>query len=336
MTHKEQADRRNAIKKYRAEGHTLRETAETFGISTGYCNIVCHEYLEYQADKKSLRNTEMRAYKAQGHTMAEVADKFGISKATAQKVCKGIAKQIARPQEYKNQYTNGEFNREANAIKYIEERTPWFEYAGEFTGLDGYVNLKCKKCGTIIRKSFVTVKHGCAECAECKKAETRRKAEKRKKEQEAEAEYRKWFRLSNLKAEQLSMQTCDECGRLFVPQRKGTKYCSYRCANRLKNTKKSDKRREKLQAVYDEDISLEETYKRDKGVCWICGCKCDWDDYVVDEEGNYIIGNRYPTRDHVIPLAKGGRHNWSNIRLACRLCNSKKSDSLIPLCPKEA
>jgi hypothetical protein len=46
-----------------------------------------------------------------------------------------------------------------------------FEYAGNFTGIDGYVDLKCKKCGTILRKSFVCVKHGKAKCEECKHKE---------------------------------------------------------------------------------------------------------------------------------------------------------------------
>lgn len=30
--------------------------------------------------------------------------------------------------------------------------------------------------------------------------------------------------------------------------------------------------------------------------------------------------------DHVVPLAKGGLHNWSNLAPACRACNKAKSD----------
>ena len=29
--------------------------------------------------------------------------------------------------------------------------------------------------------------------------------------------------------------------------------------------------------------------------------------------------------DHVIPLSKGGLHDWSNIVLSCRTCNARKS-----------
>ncbi|MEW1551403.1 HNH endonuclease [Streptomyces tsukubensis] len=31
--------------------------------------------------------------------------------------------------------------------------------------------------------------------------------------------------------------------------------------------------------------------------------------------------------DHVIPLAKGGLHEWSNLAPACRECNRSKSDT---------
>ena len=79
-------------------------------------------------------------------------------------------------QIYRNQYTNGSFDRIANAIRYINERTPNFEYAGNFTGVDGYVDLKCKTCGTVMRKSFVTVKHGATRCDEC--AKRKREADK--------------------------------------------------------------------------------------------------------------------------------------------------------------
>jgi 5-methylcytosine-specific restriction endonuclease McrA len=32
------------------------------------------------------------------------------------------------------------------------------------------------------------------------------------------------------------------------------------------------------------------------------------------------------TRDHVIPLSKGGKDRWSNVVTACRQCNTRKGN----------
>jgi 5-methylcytosine-specific restriction endonuclease McrA len=36
------------------------------------------------------------------------------------------------------------------------------------------------------------------------------------------------------------------------------------------------------------------------------------------------------TLDHVLPLSKGGRTEWTNIVTACSPCNSRKGNSLVP------
>jgi 5-methylcytosine-specific restriction endonuclease McrA len=35
------------------------------------------------------------------------------------------------------------------------------------------------------------------------------------------------------------------------------------------------------------------------------------------------------TRDHVFPLAKGGKNTWSNVVTSCSTCNNKKADKLL-------
>ena len=41
-------------------------------------------------------------------------------------------------------------------------------------------------------------------------------------------------------------------------------------------------------------------------------------------------GNKFKdaslTRDHIIPISKGGRDRWSNVVTACRHCNTRKGD----------
>ncbi|MEZ4870747.1 MAG: HNH endonuclease [Bdellovibrionales bacterium] len=61
----------------------------------------------------------------------------------------------------------------------------------------------------------------------------------------------------------------------------------------------------------------ENIYLRDKYNCQYCG-----------EEFSY----RSLTLDHVVPLSRGGHHNWENVVTACGPCNNKKADKT----PKEA
>jgi len=41
----------------------------------------------------------------------------------------------------------------------------------------------------------------------------------------------------------------------------------------------------------------------------------------------FIAGNMYPSIDHVVPLSRGGLHEWGNVKLAHRICNSIKKDN---------
>lgn len=78
----------------------------------------------------------------------------------------------------------------------------------------------------------------------------------------------------------------------------------------------------------DKDITLDKLYIRDKGVCSLCGGKCDYRDCKVNENGHFITGSLYPSIDHTIPLSKGGTHTWDNVRLAHFRCNSIKGNKI--------
>jgi hypothetical protein len=47
-------------------------------------------------------------------------------------------------------------------------------------------------------------------------------------------------------------------------------------------------------------------------------------------------GQRFPirelSRDHIIPVSRGGKNTWNNVVTACRSCNTRKSDAT----PEEA
>lgn len=55
-------------------------------------------------------------------------------------------------------------------------------------------------------------------------------------------------------------------------------------------------------------------FARDKHMCLYCG------DYLYDCE---------LTRDHVVPVSRGGTDTWENVVTACRTCNHFKADKLI-------
>lgn len=231
----------------------------------------------------------------------------------------------------KTNYRGGAHGRglnEQTAIEWIALKAPWFEYVGDYKGIDAPVKVKCKTCGSILVRSMVTIRAGQAKCSVCRsrRIEANRiaKAEEREKEKERRERERKQKK-EQKEAERLSrLHPCVVCGRIT-----SNKYCcSAECSNKRSNRIKEVKRRAKLlNALIDEDITLEELYKRDSGICYICGKKCDWN----DRTGN-ICGNKYPSVDHVIPLSKGGLHEWSNVKLAHRICNSRKSDNIAPPC----
>lgn len=49
-------------------------------------------------------------------------------------------------------------------------------------------------------------------------------------------------------------------------------------------------------------------------LCWIC---------------HELIGKGQGTRDHVVPLSRGGTNEWSNLRPAHRRCNSGRGNGMM-------
>lgn len=58
-------------------------------------------------------------------------------------------------------------------------------------------------------------------------------------------------------------------------------------------------------------LTNRELFLRDANLCMYCG-------------GNYH--ESYLTRDHVLPISKGGTDRWSNVVTACRTCNTRKGN----------
>lgn len=111
---------------------------------------------------------------------------------------------------------------------------------------------------------------------------------------------------------------CEECGAFFVAENSKQVCCSEKCSKRRENRNK-DKR------IYrngepDTSITLTKLYIRDDGTCQLCGRHLTFN--------GVPNGKYYPSIDHIVPLSKGGKHEWLNVQLACRKCNTIKSDTI--------
>ena len=83
---------------------------------------------------------------------------------------------------------------------------------------------------------------------------------------------------------------------------------------------KAQRRRARLREAFVEDVNPFIVLERDNWECHLCGGSID-PSLKSPERMSWSI-------DHVIPLAKGGTHEYSNCKAAHRVCNSRKGASL--------
>lgn len=112
------------------------------------------------------------------------------------------------------------------------------------------------------------------------------------------------------------IKCCEICNKQFIANDTRQKFCCAKCKNKYNNRRK-DKRIYK-NGKPDLSISLTRLYMRDMGICQLCGKHINFDCNSNSKD--------YPSIDHIKPIAKGGLHSWNNVQLACRGCNSAKSD----------
>lgn len=127
-----------------------------------------------------------------------------------------------------------------------------------------------------------------------------------------------YIKYMQLKKRVENIKYCKYCNTVFESQGKSNVYCSDECARKADNY--SGQHRLERNGKPDRTISLVKVYERDKGICQLCGDKIYFN---LDPNDN-----KYPSIDHIVPLAKGGLHSWDNVQLACRICNTLKSDHI--------
>ena len=235
-------------------------------------------------------------------------------------ICQICGKEFTgRKKKYCSQDCSDEARRIRNRERWREANPGW----------DNGANKVCEWCGkefTVPARNAHIARFCSDECRD------RDKGHMSWEEHLEELEQQRQERLEKLEEEreqQLSNLKCVECGSIFKGTSLHQKICSHECRRVRRNKQQrlnKDKRINDDNNI-DKDISLETLYERDKGICYICGGKCDFNDnYGVN--GYFTAGLNYPSIDHIIPLARGGMHAWDNVKLAHHHCNSTKSDIL--------
>lgn len=221
---------------------------------------------------------------------------------------------------------------ERTASQRIKEKTGGLlEYVSGYTVKEKPVRVRCTVCGGEFERTYhnLTTK-GYVTCPCCIERERDRAKQKTIKEQECKrlarrrkAQEREAERARRSEAWQnRPYHECAVCGTLT----QNPKYCCADCRRKANNSTHEHKRRARIESqMVDKDITLEGLFRRDNGICAICGKRCNYEDYTVRANA-FIAGDWYPSIDHIKPISKGGVHSWSNIQLAHRRCNTMKSD----------
>ena len=331
------------IRSYAEQGMTRQQIAESVGLSYNRVTDICREHGINPVRKKRCvkpgqkrgprkRTKEIIQLRESGMKLKDIASAVGCTKDSVSSALRsyGLTKEQKLSEEY--------------VAKIVLDCG--FEYVSGFVASKKNITVMCKECCNTFERQFhifheASKGQRACDCPVCRKKK-RNQTEKRRAEA-AKHRKEKAEHDARIKAEQqaikkadlisrqmearLAIHVCKNCGNEYCIGSSGydsTSYCSEKCAKRWANRIKNDRRIRRMKSrVHDNDITLEKLFSRDKGVCYLCGKPCDWSDVV---DGN--ASDRYPSIDHVVPISKGGTHTWSNVKLACRRCNTEKSNNL--------
>lgn len=180
------------------------------------------------------------------------------------------------------------------------------EYVSGYEKRGSYVTLRCKECGAVFNRRNDADMFACPQCSSVKRELTK----------ERKNLLHKLRVIANTKPYE---HTCSICGQLYMSVYDSSMYCN-KCKRELHN-RDHVHRAKKRGAYYEHGITLHRLIKRDGNICQICGKPCD-----ITDKRYGTCGPLYPSIDHVVAIANGGGHTWSNVQLAHMFCNSVKGD----------
>lgn len=263
-----------------------------------YCSKKCKDIV-FRTNHGIPCNANVEPYKKTCIICGKNFDTFRKTRVTCSSECA----------QKKNAPNGNGTTKKIDLIEFIKNNKDGFDYV-EKSGRR--VSLKCRKCGGIIVRDRKTILRYNTECEHCKEIEKHKEA------------VQKLTSFLNALALSKTPRKCEKCGKEFLSEYATQKYCSKKCGQKARGKKKSVRSRcKKYGALYDGNVTRAKVLKRDNYTCQICGKECNPADIRWGTSGP-----DYPTVDHIIPLAKGGAHIWSNVQCACGICNSYKRDLL--------
>lgn len=283
--------------------------------------------------RKTQNQKAVKRLRDQGKCSVEISEILKIPVKQVYSIAKSVGKPFTKDEQQRSidLTRNNQYKKESEKEKklYVESfLAEGFSYVSGYSDCESMVTIRCEKCGHVFERSMVTIRHGRKTiCPECERKRIQEKENEKEKERQRLAAERKAKREQREHKKELDriartrIVVCEECGKTFTTTRKNQVCCSQECSRKRSNRRK-DKRISKEKYI-DSDITTKSLFERDNGVCWICGGKCDFDDYEI-RDGVIICGDNYPSIDHVIEICNGGEHSWQNVKLAHRRCNSKR------------
>ena len=327
----------------RSRGAEFSKIAEVFNITEAAAISVCQKYkIDMQLREK--RNQEIVALRKQGYSQTQLKEMFGLTDIGS--ICKRYGVGGVMSDRKASAHNNGGKNQYAKKTddekkRYVESFLPvGFSYAGGYVDCEHDVTIRCEVCGTEFNRSMNTLRNKktrnvyCDKCEENKREERKKAEREQARQRQTDRQARKAKRQADIEAERFAntrLAECEVCGKAFKTMRKNQVCCSPECTKRRQN-RRHDKRIDRSKKI-DKNISVNRLYELDKGTCWICGGQCDQNDYYI-KDNVFIAGDYYPSIDHIIPVCMGGVDAWNNVRLAHRICNTKRyqTEKLRPPC----
>lgn len=309
MNKEDRLKRNDLIKLLRHQGMTCKEIAGILDCTESNVSVIVKKYgIDVPVIKKC--------------KCSICGNAFDVTVSRAKKrYCSEACRKIAERERLINRQKSSAYKTDDSGVQDMLNRcAPEWEYVGGYTGSTGSMVVR-HICGFTTRWSSITMRHNSGSCWLCdyEKAKVRKEQIKAEKEKQREIArfYRKVPKYSQQKA-----NVCKVCGSFFFDAKR--KYCSEECVKSSRKHYDNMRKRKRYNSSWTEEsksITLDKLYERDGGICWICGGVCD--------KNAGPNSNNYPSVDHVIPIAHGGKDEWSNVRLAHRICNTLKGAKII-------